>query len=83
LYVTGELLFNFNVVAEKVMKMEDPTLRSNHEEADTRMLANCPTLESPATVVLRTTDSDVHKLKDGIQLKLNCTWKQELSPIIL
>ena len=77
LYVTVEsLCFLYYVVGEKVMKMEEPSLRSNHEEADTRILAHCATLESPATVVLRTTDSDVlaiaignvHKLKEGIQL---------------
>lgn len=77
LYVTEESkCFHFYVDAGKVMKMEEPTLRSNHEEADTRMMAHCATLESPATVVLRTTDSDVlaiaignfHQLKDGIQL---------------
>ena len=77
LFVTVEsLCYSFSVIDEKVIKTEEHTLLCNHEEADTRMMAHCANLEGPATVVIRSTDSDVlgiaignfHQLKDGIQL---------------
>lgn len=77
LYVTEEALcYSFSVIAGKVINTEEPSLRSSHEEADTRMMAHCAILDSPANVVIRTSDSDVlaiaignlHKLKDGVQL---------------
>lgn len=77
LYVTEEsFCYSFIAVDGKVIKTEEVSLRSNHEEADTRMMAHCATLDGPANVVTRSTDSDdlaialsnCHKLKDGIQL---------------
>ncbi len=60
IYVTCDVnCYSFVANADKVIRTEETGLRSNHEEADTRMIAHVATIIGPSTVVIRTSDSDV------------------------
>ena len=49
----------FKVIDGEVVKKEDRSLSSSHEEADSRMLFHCKNLQGSKNVVVRTNDSDV------------------------
>ena len=71
LYITQDsLCYSFIVSDGKVIRRDEPALFSNHEEADTRLFAHISTVIGPATVVIRTSDSDILAIAVGNHWKL-------------
>ena len=78
-YVTQDSsCYSFIAINGTVIKKEEPSFFSSHEEADTRMIAHLATVKAPATVVIKTSDTDVlviaianhSKLTEGIHCYL-------------
>ena len=61
----------FKVIDGEVVKEEDRSLSSSHEEADSRMLFHCKNLQGSKNVVVRTNDTDVLIIFLGNMEKLN------------
>lgn len=72
LHVTQEsTCYRFEVINNSVCMTEVHDLNSTHEEADTRMVAHLASIPDPATVVIRTADSDVLTIAVGNMHRVN------------
>lgn len=71
LYVTIESsCYSFVAVNGKVKITCETHMYSSHEEADTKMIAHIASVKSPATVVIRTSDTDVLAIAIGNAAKI-------------
>ena len=60
IYATcGNQSFSFKSEGGKVRKVEEISLKSSHEEADSRMLFHAKSINAPNIVVIRTAHTDV------------------------
>jgi len=60
IFVTSEeLCYSYRNLDGIIKRTEEGDMKSNHEEADSRMLAHLATIQAPSTVSIRTADSDV------------------------
>lgn len=60
LYVTeGKSCFSFITENDEIVRKEKTEMTCFHEEADTRMIAHAASIPTPATVVIRSADTDV------------------------
>ena len=63
--------YYFKVQDGKMMKMEETTLHSTHEEADSRMIFHLSSVVGPANVVVRTSDTYVLIFALGCMANIN------------
>jgi len=70
-HITHEsFCYRLQVINDKVTMSQIDDLTSEHEEADTRMMAHVASIPSPSTVVVRTCDTDVLVVATGNALEL-------------
>ena len=63
--------YSFRSVLDKVVRKEELTLYSTHEEADSRMFFHVSSVQAPANVVVRTCDTDCLVIGIGCRSNLD------------
>ena len=71
----GDTCYCFKSILGKVLRSEEPRLFCTHEEADSRMFFHAASVPPPATIVIRTSDTDCLVIAVGCRSKIDSSVK--------